>query len=192
MSSRSKIRWLLALLALFICGPLVVRCQERGLEELAKELGAGGKYRDILYKLLRGDVTADPNNAEHVEAISAQTEYHVRRFFDPVYLQTPPNPPLKDKDKTLGYLVERIDNDLKDMKNSKNDVRAVKTLYSRQFGEHAKAELFRNGAKSPVAALNLTRALANVAAGPGRARRCIGGHHRGRPEEGCHSGAGTA
>jgi hypothetical protein len=151
---------ILAVFTLATTGSAVVRSQEKGLEALKSDLD--GKYRTILKDLLRGDVEADPKNPEHVAAISTETEYLARRFVDPLFLNTPPNPPDRDREKTLTYLIGRVDIDLNEMARSKKNIQPVASLYTHYFGLHAKAVIQGRAKAIPVAALNLARALANV------------------------------
>jgi hypothetical protein len=147
---------ILSVFALTTTAPAAVRSQQRGLEALKSDLD--GKYRTLLNDLLRGDVEADPKNPDHVAAINTETEYLARRFVDPLFLNTPPNPP----EKTLNYLIGRVTVDLDLMTRSKKNIQPVANLYTHYFGLHAKAVIQGRAKAIPVAALNLTRALANV------------------------------
>jgi hypothetical protein len=165
MSSRRAFRWALLVVAAAVVSPSFVSSQE-SLDKIKDKLERPGPIKDTLRDLLPGKTRADPMNAEHVAAINAETEWLARSFNDAHYRNTPPNPPEKDRKKTLAYLIGRVDTDVSLMTRSMNDVEPVAAMYTHYFGMHARGVLLNNATSPapPVAALNLTRALASLAA----------------------------
>src|SRR5688572_8196112 len=97
-------------LALLLLGLVVpVRAQgpaDIGLKELEDEVGKK-ENRDLIPKLLRGDVAADPGNPEHQRALDVQARYLLFRFhYDDFH-----DPMNKDDRKTIARLVRDFEQD---------------------------------------------------------------------------------
>ena len=151
------VRWLLIPFAFFVSGSSFVHAQ-KGLEELERELRT--KHRAILVDLLRGNVEANPNTPGHVEAISAETEYLTRRFIDPIFTYAPPGAP---RTKTMTYLIEQVEIDVRQITRSKNDVRAVAKMYTHYFCQHARKVILSDDRRTPLSSMCLTAALVELA-----------------------------
>jgi hypothetical protein len=162
MSSRRAFRWALLVVAASVVSPSFVSSQEP-LDKIKDKLERPGAIRETLKDLLPGKTKADPMNADHVAAINAETEWLARSFNDPFYRDRPPNPPEADRKKTLAHLISIVERDVTQMTRSMNDVEPVAAMYTHYFGVHARGVLL-NSPAPPVAALNLTRALASLAA----------------------------
>ena len=153
---RGAVRWLL-FLGVFFAGSSLVRAQ-KGLEELERDLYK--KHRLILVDLLRGIVVGNDKLPEHTEALSAQTEYLTRRFVDAVFVDAPPGSPPK---KSMEFLIDQVEVDLKQLRDNKAKNQAAAKLYTHYFCLHAKGVIQKDEKRNPRSTLNLTRALMNLA-----------------------------
>jgi hypothetical protein len=163
MSSRRAFRRALGVCTIFVTGVSFLHSQEP-LDKIKDKLERPGVIRETLKELLPGNTKADPNNMDHVAAVNAETEWLARSFVDPYYRDTPPNPPEKDRKKTLAFLIGKVDTDVTLMTKSRYDAEPVAAMYTHYFAMHARAVLLNPKSPAPpVSALNLTRALANLA-----------------------------
>jgi hypothetical protein len=127
-----------------------------GLDEIEKETFKA-EYRALIPKLIKGDVVADPNNAEHQKAIDLQARYLLFRFhYDDFH------DPMSKTGKTIDRLYRDFELDLSQL--SKYGAKLKDTtwpMYTRSMINYGKLVL-QSPATKPITRINVARCMARL------------------------------
>ncbi len=119
------------------------------------------KHRDVLQRLLRGDMPANPNDKSHVAAADFAARYATYRFtfsrFHKVATGT-------DNRDTLDGLYYEFDRDIKGLVGGKEKTKDFARLYAQKVIEHG-LEVLDHGQRedNPLVQVNIARVLARTA-----------------------------
>lgn len=112
--------------------------------------------RDLISKLLRGEVPGDPGNPEHVKALEAEARYVLFRFHDIEYHDQA----VKDDRKTIARLIRDFESDFNSLVKTPARTAAVWPIYTRAMTTQGKAAL---QSRFAIARINVARCLARLA-----------------------------
>ncbi len=123
-----------------------------GLDELEKQVGKR-ENRDLIPKLLRGDVAADPSNPTHVEALNVEARSNLFRFDYDVYYD--PN----KSGKNIERLYRDFDTNLTLLTRTPARTKATWPLYTQALITQGKFVL---QSRRNIARINAARCLARL------------------------------
>jgi hypothetical protein len=161
-------RWWALPLLLLLAGPARAQPGVSTVRELEDEVR---KYREpSVSDLLRGTVTADPNNEKHRKALEAEARLVAYRLYMEEYLK-PSNPdPARPGDinpQSIQKVFQDYEGDLTALTRNKDQTQAARQIFAHAILERGKevlkAEMGKKPAPRPIVLMNTARMMARTA-----------------------------
>jgi len=147
-------RWLSLVVVVMGVGPaLGQEPDDTSLKELNDE-GSRPVIKEMGTKLFRGDLSANPDNKDHLAAIDYYARYHTYRFANPLFH----NP---SGTKTIASLYQEFDRDVQNLVNGKEKTSECARLFARDVIKYGKKVL---NSRYPLAQVNVAHVLWRSAA----------------------------